>query len=706
VVVFYQGSNETYGNSALVYTITTGSNIITSSSQGQDFYFGAESNIDSTQITGIGLLIRGENGWNDYDAAGTYSIDYISIGDAIVPDTNLHYTGLIYSGSTSGKVGDTITLSANATSGASPVFSILSGSSLASLSGNLLLLNQPGTVTLGISVSSLPGFASQNIQQKIVILPTIETTTITYSGPRSGLIGDTILLSASVSSGADPVFSITSGSSFALLSGNKLALNQTGIVSIEISVSSIAGYSSASFIQDIAIFQTLTTTISINAPTSDGKGYLFNFNGTEASNCLDSNSSQYSNYGFAPMTVSSGSLIVDVPIQTSYNSNVNILNFYTGNCNWSTINLSDLINQKFTISLNSSPASTTTNRQLIVVLFQGTNSTYSNSALVYTITAGSNIITSSSQGQDLYFGAASNIDSTQISGIGLLIRGENGFGDYDAAGTYSIDYISIGDASVPGSNFQTIAVPDTGQNTGSVGEILSFPSTDSAGVPQSYAIISGGSLASISGNQLTLNQPGTVTIAITIQQEIVIYPTSTTLGNGRSAQPTTVSYKGQTSGAIGSTITLSAASGAGSAPIFTILSGADLATISGDQLTLNQPGTVTLGITIWQDIVISQTDRVTNIETSKTTGLVTLSPNPAAETLQLKTLEEQAGILSFALIDLSGHTINSFEWNIPSGVNIQNINTSQLSSGIYLAKISFQSGSDSFQKIQRISIQH
>ncbi|MBY0424961.1 MAG: hypothetical protein K2Q22_04925, partial [Cytophagales bacterium] len=131
------------------------------------------------------------------------------------------------------------------------------------------------------------------------------------------------------------------------------------------------------------VFAQTHSALSGNAPTADGKGYTFNFNGSAANNCLGGGGVG-NNGGVLNQTwsISGGQLVVTVPTMTSYDDTRQVLKFYGGDCVGSTIDLSSAANQKLSFKVNSSPASTstTTSRELVIIFYNsdGTQTNYSN----------------------------------------------------------------------------------------------------------------------------------------------------------------------------------------------------------------------------------------------------------------------------------------------------------------------------------------
>lgn len=135
-------------------------------------------------------------------------------------------------------VGDTVELSATASSGLDVSFAVYSGGEYAHIDGNTLYADAEGYIVV---VAKQDGneqyYGAESISKSITIKAAVtpkKTQTITWSQslPYKLTNGDTVELSATASSGLDVTFNITQGSERATLSGNQLTCKSYGIISI------------------------------------------------------------------------------------------------------------------------------------------------------------------------------------------------------------------------------------------------------------------------------------------------------------------------------------------------------------------------------------------------------------------------------------------------------------------------------------------
>ena len=135
-------------------------------------------------------------------------------------------------------VGDTVELSAIASSGLDVSFSVYSGGEYAHIDGNTLYADAEGYVVV---VAKQDGndqyYGAESVSKSITVKAAVtpkKTQTITWSQSISEMtVGDTVELSATASSGLDVEYSITSGQTFATLNGNILVGVAEGSVTIE-----------------------------------------------------------------------------------------------------------------------------------------------------------------------------------------------------------------------------------------------------------------------------------------------------------------------------------------------------------------------------------------------------------------------------------------------------------------------------------------
>lgn len=146
-------------------------------------------------------------------------------------------------------IGETISLTATASSGLDITYKVISGSDYATLEGNKLSGVKYGTVIVEASQGGNDEYNAAVSIQKAVTVQKKEQT-ITWSQDLSNVIvGDTISLNATSDSGLDITYSVLMGESLITLSGNELTANATGQVIINAEQSGNDEYGVATTVQ-------------------------------------------------------------------------------------------------------------------------------------------------------------------------------------------------------------------------------------------------------------------------------------------------------------------------------------------------------------------------------------------------------------------------------------------------------------------------
>lgn len=228
---------------------------------------------------GVTTITASQIGNSNYLQAVPIS-QVVTVSSAFAPSqTNLSYTGF-----TTGTVGGVVILSATVSSGVTPSFTIISGSSLVSLSGNQLTLNQPGTVTIGISAVSTSGFTSASIQQNItIVLPTTTTLSITNLSSYTALPGQTITITGNGLSSATSIIVnniIISNANYTINNDNSITLKlPANITGTGLSVQVVNG-SGASVPANISVTNDISQVVSVSTTTSSISGGTNTITGT------------------------------------------------------------------------------------------------------------------------------------------------------------------------------------------------------------------------------------------------------------------------------------------------------------------------------------------------------------------------------------------------------------------------------------------
>ncbi len=192
----------------------------------------------------------------------------------------------------------------------------------------------------------------------------------------------------------------------------------------------------------IAFAQTNSIT-SGNMPTSSGFGYAYEFNGTGAENCNTTHVPAFIATGYA-LTIDETNHSLDISTDGTQGGGVKLA-FYEGNCDGVSIDLSDNANQKITLQVVSDVVIP----QLIVLFYDVSGAASDHDPIVLAnVPADTTIYTIDNPAQIVFKSWSATtgnpLDSTQINGVGFMIR--NAYNDWDLEANVSIPYIHIGDA--------------------------------------------------------------------------------------------------------------------------------------------------------------------------------------------------------------------------------------------------------------------
>ena len=183
-------------------------------------------------LTGVGTVVLAANqaGNANYLAAPTITTSFlVKLGQTI----NFSALG-------TKKVGQTVTLTATASSGLPVTFSVLSGS--ATIAGNKVTFTGAGTVKLGANQSGNATYAAKQVAINVLVQQTAQT--ITFPAISNQKVGTVLTLNARASSGLPVTYSV-SGSSPATIAGNKLTITGVGTVAVGAHQAGNAAYSAA-----------------------------------------------------------------------------------------------------------------------------------------------------------------------------------------------------------------------------------------------------------------------------------------------------------------------------------------------------------------------------------------------------------------------------------------------------------------------------
>ena len=175
--------------------------------------------------------------------------------------------------------------------------------------------------------------------------------------------------------------------------------------------------------------------LSMNMVTLSGNGFSYDFMGDGGNNCIGQHVGAWGGVTGQTWTIDQTTNSLQVVTDGSQGTTgTQIMQFYTGDCNLTTIDLSTAANQKLRLKVNASIAVP----ELLVVMYGASNSTSNLSGTPNTIplAAGDNDIT-----VNLNLGGIA--DAASVQSIGLVPR--NAWDDANIAVTLKFDLVQIGD---------------------------------------------------------------------------------------------------------------------------------------------------------------------------------------------------------------------------------------------------------------------
>lgn len=212
-----------------------------------------------------------------------------------------------------------------------------------------------------------------------------------------------------------------------------------------------------------------------------------------------------------------------------------------------------------------------------------------------------------------------------------------------------------------------------------------------------YSITSGGAFASITPEGLvSIIGAGTVTIKA-VQSETENY-TSSNASATLTINPAvpTLTYTGETTGDIGTTIALTFNSNSTGTVSFTVMNETGAASVSGNNLILSEEGTVTLTVNLaatenYEAKSIEQIITINSItgvdEPEKLNASIKIHPNPSSgsATIHLNITENSKGRL--VLSDLNGRELKVIAEGVIDPKGYYNLLLSDYRTGVYLIKL-------------------
>lgn len=509
------------------------------------------------QISGNNVTITG---------AGAVTIRASQAGDAnynAAPNVDQSFTvskanqTITFAALSNRTVGDpAFSISATASSGLAVNLSVASGP--ASISGNSVTVNGAGNVTIRAGQAGDANYnAAANVDQTFLVSKGSQS--ITFNPVPNKTYGDAAFaLSASASSGLPVSFSVVTG--LATISGNSLALNGAGTVTIRASQSGNESFNAAADVDQTFSVAKANQTITFGPPGNRScADQVFSLSGT-ASSGLPVSFSVLSGPGNV-----SGNTLAITGIGT-----ITVRASQPGNSNF---NVAAAVDQSFSVN----QAGQSISFGALAAKVYGDP--------LFTVSA------NASSGLPVNFEVVSGPASLSggnvtINGVGTVIvrATQSGNDCYGAAAPVEQSFVvGKGNQTI---NFGTL-------NSRVFGEAaFSFSATASSGLPVSFRVLSGP--ATISANSVTLTGAGTVTIRASQAGNNNYYSApdvdqSFTVGKGSQ----TITFGALGNRRVGDApFTLTANASSGLAVSFSIVSGP--ASISGNSVTVTGAGTVTV----------------------------------------------------------------------------------------------------------------
>jgi len=451
---------------------------------------------------------------------------------------------------------DAFTVSATATSGLSPSFSIVSGP--ATISGSTVTISGAGTVTVRASQAGNADYnAATNVDQSFTVAK--DNQTITFGSLPDKTFGDAAFtVSATASSGLAPSYSIVSGP--ATISGSTVTISGAGTVTVRASQAGSVNYNAATDVDQTFTVakgnQTITFGSLVNKTFGDA---AFTVSATASSGLSPSFS-----------IVSGPATIIGTTVTITGVGTVTVRASQAGNTNFNT---ATDVDQSFTVAKADQ-----------TITF-GALADKTVGDATFTVSA------TSTSGLSPTFSVVSG--PATISGAIVTLTGE---------GSVTIRASQAGDADYNAATDvdRTFAVNKTAQTItfGSLanktfGEVP-FPvsATASSGLTPTFTILSGP--ATISDSTVTITGAGSVTVRAS-QAGNATYSAAPNVDqtftvNKADQTITFASLANKTFGE--AAVSVSATASSGLSPSFSIVSGP--ATISGSAVTITGAGSVTV----------------------------------------------------------------------------------------------------------------
>ena len=615
IITATQSGNENYEAATPVtheITVSQGTQTITFTSDttgnvGTEIELEATGGASGQPVTfeitpgGTGTASLDDNGTTlTLTGVGTVEITATQMGNANYADTMQTQTITVSQGTqtitftsdTTGNVGTNIELAATASSGLPVTFAITpGGTGTASLddNGTTLTLTGVGTVEITATQAGDANYAEATETQTITVSQGRQT--ITFTSDTTGNVGANIELAATASSTLPVTFEITTGDTLATLLDSTLSLTGVGTVIITATQAGDANYAEATETQTITVSQGRQT-ITFTSDTTGNVGTNIELAATASSGLPVT---------FAITEGDTLATLVDSTLSLTGIGTVTITATQEGNANYA----DTMQTQTITVSQGTQTitftSDTTGNVGTNIELAATASSTL---PVTFAITEGDTLVT-----------LADN--TLSLTGVGTVTITATQEGNANYADTMQTQTITVSQGT------QTITF--TSDTTGNVGTNIELAATASSGLPVTFAITEGDTLATLADNTLSLTGVGTVTITATQEGNANYADTMQTQTITVSQETQTITFTSDTTGNVGTEIELAATASSGLPVTFAITEGDTLATLVDSTLSLTGVGTVTITATQEGNANYADTMQTQTITVSQRTQTITFT---------------------------------------------------------------------------------
>ena len=522
-----------------------------------------ESNGTTLTLTGVGTV--------DITATQAGNANYTMATQTQTITVSQGKQTIIFTSDTTGNVGTNIELAATASSGLPVTFAITEGDTLATLLDSILSLTGVGTVIITATQAGDANYAEATKTQTITVSQ--DTQTITFTSDTTGNVGTNIELAATASSGLPVTFAITEGDTLATLVDSTLSLTGVGMVTITATQAGDANYAEATETQTITVSQG-TQTITFTSDTTGNVGTNIELAATASSGLPVT---------FAITEGDTLATLVDSTLSLTGVGTVIITATQAGNENYEA---ATPVTHEITVSQGTQTITFTSDDVGDVGTEIELEATGGASAqpVTFEITPGGTGTATLSGGTTL-----------TLTGVGMVTITATQVGNANYAAATQTQTIMVSQG--------TQDITFTSDTTGNVGTNIELAATASSGLPVTFAITEGDTLATLVDSTLSLTGVGTVTITATQEGNANYADTMQTQTIMVSQGTQTITFTSDTTGNVGTNIELAATASSTLPVTFEITTNpaTGVATLTDDgtgdgmgSLTLTGAGTITV----------------------------------------------------------------------------------------------------------------